>query len=468
MKLFQFQQALINECRTAFRAGYRRPLLVLPTGGGKGEIFSTIIRDAASRGQRIGFIVPRSELVRDFSRRLDRYGVPHGVYHGQNSRSTHLPIQVASIPTLVSRAKRGLCPKFSLLIADEAHLSMSDGCQQVIEATGAQYVIGGTATPCRLDGRALGDTYDIMLRGPSVSDLQKLGRLVYYRHLSASLPDMTGISDTDGEAQDEALRKAHVYGDVVDTWGKHGRGRPAIGFFANKRGSIETAERFQAAGVPAVHVDAMTPFRERDRIWTGLADGLIPFVCSVGIISLGWDVPAVSYEAQVCHTDSLAKYLQMVGRELRASPDKSDAILADHAGNWITHGFADDDRDWSLDGKRGGADDMPAELRPRVCPDCETLAKRNAEQCGVCGYIFYRVQAAQRVEMPDVVLTDVRAGSDAMARLSGVSNQKQAAMLKRFLREARQRYMEETGKEARPHWSSQMITAILSRNRVSV
>ena len=72
-------------------------------------------------------------------------------------------VQVASIQTLWSRAIRSnsmQMPLADILIIDEAHHARAKTYQKIIDAYPDAVLIGLTATPCRGDGRGLGNIFD--------------------------------------------------------------------------------------------------------------------------------------------------------------------------------------------------------------------------------------------------------------------------------------------------------------------
>jgi hypothetical protein len=83
-------------------------------------------------------------------------------------------------------------------------------------------------------------------------------------------------------------------------------------------------------------------------------------------------------------TKSLALALQMMGRGLRPWDDVS-ALLLDHAGAVVTHGFPQDEREWSLDGttRRGGS-----RVSVRTCPSCFAALPGGTAVCSECGHVF--------------------------------------------------------------------------------
>jgi superfamily II DNA or RNA helicase len=127
---------------------------------------------------------------------------------------------------------------------------------------------------------------------------------------------------------------------------------------------------------------AETPIGERDRIWAGLKDGSIDVVCSVMIVSYGWDCPPVSCAILARPTKSLTLYFQMVGRVLRPWDGKHDAIILDHGDCTLRHGFVTDPVVWTLEDKPKKVSTMRSD-QPKICPQCEAAFR--GSRCPECG-----------------------------------------------------------------------------------
>jgi superfamily II DNA or RNA helicase len=405
-KLYPHQLAQVDEIRATIRAGHRRVLLVSPTGSGKGTIATWMIHKATERKSRVLFLVNRRELVKDTSRRLDRLGVDHGVIMGDHPRrKPWLNIHVASIDTL---QRREVPPPADLIFADECHFSISPTWRKVLDRYTCP-VIGMSATPIRADGRGLGEFFDAMVSGPSVRDLMDRGFLVPARIFAPAAPELETVTVSHGEYNQKQLARAvdrsKIIGDVVAHWLKIARGRPTVVFAVSVEHSRHIVDQFTAAGIRAVHVDADTPDEERDRIWAGLADGSIQICSSVGVISYGWDVPPVSCAILARPTKSLALYLQQIGRVLRTHPTKTDALILDHAGCCLEHGFPDDEREWTLDGVRKRFTGDIRGPSVRMCKNCWAAHSSNSPRCPFCGW-----EPEKQDGMPDQVdgsLTEV-------------------------------------------------------------
>jgi superfamily II DNA or RNA helicase len=139
----------------------------------------------------------------------------------------------------------------------------------------------------------------------------------------------------------------------------------------------------------AAHVDGETPMEERDAAIEQFRSGTIPILCNVELFGEGVDIPSLEVAILLRPTQSLALYLQQVGRALRPMQWKEHAIILDHAGNSLRHGLPDEERSWSLTGReksrRKSADDN---IRVRVCPSCYAVQLPGRLDCSFCGHAF--------------------------------------------------------------------------------
>ncbi|MDE2103412.1 MAG: DEAD/DEAH box helicase [Patescibacteria group bacterium] len=397
--LYDYQQAQVDDIRAQIRAGRRRVLLVSPTGSGKGTIATWMIARALERKSRVIFLVNRRELVKDTSRRLDRLGVDHGVIMGNHPRrKPWLSVHIASIDTL---HRREVLPPADLIFADECHFSISPTWRKVLDRYTCP-VVGMSATPIRADGRGLGEFFDAMVQGPSVADLISRGFLAPPRIFAPSAPELAGVKVQHGEYNQKQLAqcvdRSTLIGDVVQHWLRIAQGRPTVAFAVSVEHSRHIVDQFAHKNIRAVHVDAETPDEERDRIWAGLAGGSIDVCSSVGVISYGWDVPPVSCAILARPTKSLALYLQQIGRVLRRHESKRDALILDHAGCCLEHGFPDDEREWSLEGVRKKWTGDVRGPSVRMCKNCWAAHPSSRPKCPYCGW-----EPEKQELMPDTV-----------------------------------------------------------------
>jgi superfamily II DNA or RNA helicase len=391
MPLRSYQETDLETIREAYRHGFRRPLLVQPTGAGKGFLIAYIVREAAARGFRIQFWVNRRTLVHDMSHRLEAIGVDHGVIMASTSRKKPwLTVQVASIDTLRNRAA---LPPADLVVIDEAHFCVSSGWQEIIKRYPDAKFLLTTATPIRLDGRGLGEIADVMIVGPSVQSLIEQGYLVPSEVYSFEPPDLSGVRKTGGDFNQKQLAAATdrtvLVGDAVKTWLKLASDRKSVSFCVDKKHAAHVAEEYRKAGVEAVDVNDETSDEDRDKIWKDFDFGGLRMVTSVGVISYGWDHPACSCVALLRPTQSLQLHLQQIGRGCRPAPGKTHLLVLDHAGNHHRPGFGhyEQPREWTLE---GGLVKKPTDKVTPVatCKACYYTFPSGPDRCPSCGALI--------------------------------------------------------------------------------
>lgn len=393
-----YQEQAIADVVAWAKAGTKRILLVLPTGGGKTSIGAELARRSAAKGKHVLWLAHRTELIDQAHERLEAFtGEPVGVVKAGRAAWTFSPIQVASIQTLLAR---GFSVQADVIIIDEAHRTEAAGYQKALEAYPEATVVGLTATAIRLDGKPLGDTYQAMVICSSPEELVAEGFLMAPRIWAPSKPDLEGVKvnaktgDYNRLRLAEAMDKAHLVGDVVEHWLRLARGRRTVVFASSIEHSRHLAEAFTKAGVWAEHLDGATDDDERRLILARLARHELDVVVNFGVLTEGWDCPGCEVLVLARPTKSLGSYLQMVGRVLRPAPGKTEALVLDHAGVVMDLGWPTASREWSLDGKvppAAGAQVrtclqcyavVQASEHPGGCPCCEAPWPSNAEGMG--------------------------------------------------------------------------------------
>lgn len=409
IELRPYQADLIEQIRGHMRAGTRNVLCQLPTGGGKTALTASMFHSASTKGFRCAFGVHRAELIRQAAATFDRVGIRYGVVSPYHPMELHHPVQILSIPTWLRRMDR--VPAFNFIAWDECHHAAAKTWAKLHAQYPDAYHVGLTATPQRLDGSGLRHLFSELVRGPSVRWLIENAHLCRYRYFRPTIP----TEDEDG--------KARLVGDAVRGYTKHAYGRSAIYFCKNVEHSRQTADAFNAAGIPAMHVDAGTPAAERLLAMERFERGELLVLTNVDLFGEGVDVPGVSCVGLLRRTESVSLYLQWCGRGLRTAPGKQDCIILDHGGNWQLHGYPIDDREWTLDGCMATQRDGSVSPGKR-CPGCFAMNPAGAAKCLDCGQPFPRdTRAVKQVdgELAEVEETEAAAAQAQARREQGMT-----------------------------------------------
>lgn len=409
-----YQVAAADALRGHAKANLLRLLLAAETGSGKSIIALELIRCCVNKGKRALFIARGRDLVNQFSRHLWGWGIPHGVIM-RGEEWTPANVQVASKDTLVSwcgKRKKEQLPPADLVIADEAHESMSAWFKWLLEQYAASIIIGLTATPCLTDGRGMGDTYQAMVQVVPRSRLIAEGYLVPTRAFAPYVPDLKGVQTHAGDYNkrqvNSRMDKMELVGDIVQHWRELGEDRPTAAYTTSVAHSLHIVDEFKRAGIPAVHIDADTEDSERQDVVGNLTSGRIKIVSNVGIWLQGKDIPCLSCCIDAAPTKSLLRARQKWGRIGRPFEDKADAILLDHSGNAIRHGHPDCDIEWELketvnvQREREKKRDDGREPRTIVCVKCHAVYS-GKPACPNCGHVPARARAEKAAKRGKLV-----------------------------------------------------------------
>jgi superfamily II DNA or RNA helicase len=395
IELFPFQHDVVGAIEAAIAAGIKRILVVAATGAGKTIIASEFIKRNPMR--TVLFLAHRDELLTQARDKLKRFDVTAGIVKAGRDKDARPQalVQVAGVQTLYwrgIRTDRMDMPPAQIVFVDEAHHVRARTYQLILEQYPDAIIIGLTATPCRGDGRGLGNTFETMIEAPTVAELIKLGLLVPAKIFTTPPPDLSGVrvmSTGDYNTDELSQKMDPLVGDVIEHWLKYAQRRRTICFAVDVKHSVHLTDEFGKSGVRAEHLDGDTPQAEREAILARLASGEIEVVCNVGVLTEGFDCCDIGCIDLARPTQSLGLFRQMIGRGLRAALEtgKADCIILDHSGGVRRHGRPDDHIEWTLDTDRK-ATNTTHEAR---------LAKTGGSdpfcECKACGHLRMRGMA---------------------------------------------------------------------------
>ncbi|WP_158673349.1 DEAD/DEAH box helicase [Bosea sp. FBZP-16] len=361
-------------------------VLQMPTGAGKTRAATEIVRNEPGT---VWFICHRQEIERQASAAFAAAGIGHGIISPRGAPEYSKRVQVVSVATLARRLAD--LPPPALVIWDECHHVAAKSWSAIREQLASAKHLGLTATPERLDGKGLAEWFAELVVGPSTRELIDAGYLSDFRYFAPSEPDLTGAKLRAGDYRKEDVAKAMnapvLIGDAIAEYRAKADGKRALVFCAGVEASKALVERFNAEGIPALHVDGTTPATERDEAVAQLASGEIKVLSNVDVFTEGFDLPAIDAVILLRPTKSLALFLQMIGRVLRRADGKSEALIFDHAGLWLDHDWFDLPTTWSLDGGARSRRLAGRAHGPRRCPECKEVRAERAPVCD-CGYEF--------------------------------------------------------------------------------
>lgn len=427
IELRGYQAELVDLARSEVAQGHRKVLLTLSTGGGKTFVMADIAQCAVEKGGQVLCLMHRRQLVDQMQARFQEYGLQAGIIMAGCEPDLTKPIQIATIQTyrrrirLDSTGQHGCFVDTSVVMIDEAHRSLSQTYQHVLDLYPDQVIIGVTATPCLSSGVGMGEYYDALVAPIGIGDLIEQGHLVPPRYFAPSKPDLDQVKtvrgDFEGKGLDRVMNTTELIGDVYENWARIAGGLQTIVFAVNVKHSIALCREFQRNGVAAEHLDAHSKDEERERVLKDLFDKRLQVVFNVGLYTEGFDYPGAECIILARPTKSKGLYLQMAGRGLRTHPGKTACVIIDHGGCIDRLGFIDDPVVWSLDGKKlawGSTPRQKPERTPMTCDMCWTVY--TGPRCPTCGYEIE--DYGKRIQAIQAELEEIRAEKGRKATMA--------------------------------------------------
>jgi superfamily II DNA or RNA helicase len=330
MNLRPYQQRAVDSVSSGW-SQWRRQLGVAATGAGKTILFSHIA--AAEKGRTL-ILAHREELVMQAVEKLHKAtGIFAAIEQGPSRAMPGHGVIVGSVQSMRRRLKKYAPDAFSLIVADEAHHSMSPEWQAVLHHFASARVLGVTATPDRADRKSLGGFYENVAFEISLLELINAGYLAPIRSLrlgveldARHLRLKDGRKDITADAAAELIspRMMELARAVArETWD-----RKALIFLPR----CDVSEAFAAAlclqGIESRHVAGVTDDREGQLEWFRKA-GPGSALCNAMLLTEGYDQPDIDCIVCLRATKSRSLYAQIVGRGTRISPGKDYCLLLD-------------------------------------------------------------------------------------------------------------------------------------------
>ena len=322
---------------------------------------SLVIADIASRleGPLLVF-QPSKEILQQNFAKLQSYGIfDCGCYSASVGCKDINRITFANIGSVMNHMSDFDC--FKNIIIDECHYVNSKAGQykEFIEAKNRQ-VVGLTATPYRLDRAEGGSILKFLTRVRprifskviyccQIGELLSKGYLADLHYYDLTTLDLRRVrSNSTGADYDERsllaeYERSGFYDKLSNTVVKvlqPKSGIPRKGvlvFTAFTREARQLVDKLQSLGVNAAIVTGETPKKEREAILEGFKRREIKVVANVGVLTTGFDYPALDTVVLARPTKSLGLYYQMVGRAIRPFEGK-DGWIVDLSGNYSRFG----------------------------------------------------------------------------------------------------------------------------------
>jgi superfamily II DNA or RNA helicase len=349
VKLRNYQTESIAAVIKHWSDGEHRAAVILPTGAGKTVIFSELARHLEAQKLRVVVLVHREELVHQTVAKLKAMGVQSvGIVKAQLNQ-TWARVVVATVQTLYVERRLEQLGGVDVVICDELHHFAAARNRTLLSRLGVfdgrAMSVGFTATFTRSDNAKLGNDWDVVYERDVQWGIEH-GYLSDVEAHSIRVPDLdlSTVKSTAGDFSDNSLGDAMTASSarevIPQAWRKYADGRPTILFAPNIASCSNLADGCRDAGIKTEVVFGTTRSDERAAVYDRVRNGTTSILASVGVLTEGFDIPAISCAILARPTKSRGLWQQMAGRALRLFPGKDKAVLLDITGDAVNHSLA--------------------------------------------------------------------------------------------------------------------------------
>ncbi|MFZ1108465.1 MAG: DEAD/DEAH box helicase [Rhodomicrobium sp.] len=335
ISLRPYQQDAVAAVFSSWQAGYRAPLLVLPTGAGKTITFAEVARRTQGR---VLVIAHRRELIWQAQDKIELVtGIRPSVDMGYMGAKANDRIVVATVQGL-ARGRRIEGGQFELAIIDEAHHALGDNQYgAVLDAIGAPKILGVTATPYRADKKALAELFDDNPFSLGMLDLIELAKKteggeglcdITVKTLPVKV-DLRGVHVRQGDFVDAEVADAlaPLLDPLADLIAAEYADKKLLAFCPLRATSRQWTEALIARGLAAAHVQGDSP--DRTEILAAYARNEVRFLSNSNVLTEGFDQPDIDAILVLRPTKSRGLFAQMIGRGTRLFPGKDKLLVLD-------------------------------------------------------------------------------------------------------------------------------------------
>lgn len=358
-----------------------------------------IARRTTNNGKRVMFLIHRKEVLQQAVRTFDKQDVNPDL------------LTAGMVQTLTHRVDKFPTP--DVILVDEAHHALAKSYQNILNKFPKAIVLLFTATPHRTGRVQLDRIADDIIVGQSIHELTEKGFLAPFRYFQppndfdSKLLKRGSTGDFTNDSMQQAM-STKIFGHIVKQYKRIAPGMQAVVYTYSIDSAIKIAAEFNSEGISAAEVDGTTPKEKRAVAVRKFRDQEIKILVNVNLFTEGVDLPNVDCVIMARPTASLALYLQFSMRCLNPRPGKT-AIIIDHANNFKSFGYPDDDRDWKKAIKSGKQKSKTLLKDPGLsivtCDYCFAVVKASEVKdgkCPICGKPI-KVHEAKPVSDVDLV-----------------------------------------------------------------
>jgi len=241
-----------------------------------------------------------------------------------------------------------------VLLRDEYHVGCMGGVYIAMrEELSPELIIGLTATPIDRLGVYIDSSMQLIEETTTKKLIEsgELAKPVYKVPRLSQEIDYSAVKMYRGDFSVSGLdlilleHCSLVAQQTVDDALSQGR---KVMLFANSINHVESlSEAFHLLGVKHERVHSQRSTEDNEESIRRYKSNEVKLIINMSMLTIGFDDPSTDCVVLARPTKILRLYLQIIGRCLRSSKGKKDALILDLAQCISTHGFAEDYRDFT-------------------------------------------------------------------------------------------------------------------------
>jgi superfamily II DNA or RNA helicase len=375
-------------------------LIEAPTGSGKSVIANEIAKREVEKGGKVLIVAPKIILLEQLKETFEELSPQ--IIHGAKDYNTNHSVFISTIQTA---HKRDLGFEPTMILIDEVHFGFSGKMiDQLLEDFNGR-LIGLSATPYDEKGEAL-QGFDLHINKYNLRYMLENKYLLHPKCYAPLKVDLSHIStvgvDYNQSELDDAFNNLESISQIVESTKEIIQQRKAsLVFCINIAHSEAMAKAYTDAGIPTKAIHSKLTKEEQKSILNEFKSGSLKMLANPMMLTTGFDHPITDTIVMARATKSQNLYRQMVGRALRLSKGKEDAVILDCSNVISNLGLPTEDikkRERSFSKgiricKECESEKLYKTIKDNraylVCADCGNIefAMENGYECESCGLI---------------------------------------------------------------------------------
>jgi DNA repair protein RadD len=340
-RYYQFEA--IGKCAEHFTSkSQEHAVCVLPTGAGKSVVISRIVEQV---GGNFLVLQPSKEILEQNIAKYRALGKEASIYSAILGQRVRSQVTFATIGSIMT--KREIFNQYKQIIIDECHVVNPKGGQYeyFLSNVPGLVCVGLTATPYRLKSSGNTSVIEFLTRiRPAFfkkvihvtqqSELLEAGFLSPIQYKRRHEINLNNVVVKGNEYEENSLmreyRRVRVEDLIIQEIELLEKERKSVLVFTE---FIDNLQRIKAKR-PDIHaVTGATPTDERADILERFKTGQIQTLINVGVLTTGFDYPALDSIIVAKATKSLSLWYQIIGRGQRIAEGKDNCLVVDMCGN---------------------------------------------------------------------------------------------------------------------------------------